>query len=286
MDFYRCEKRFYWAHVRKLKPAEFPAAMAKGIAGHDMFKAIFRAMMEKKSYEECVAAVNPLVEELINRDVELVKVYRHVLAFVARAYAEEWEIISCEDNYYLPESTPDDEDLIFAFTPDVVFRWTKGTKRGSYFMLDFKFTGQAWNEREMEMYQQLPKYMLKWNRLHPDKKIFYIGVVNLLTRAAQDATGDKLFLIKWVPWTKEKLARIEQDNNTLMRRVKIAKELWGPDDFVRTPNSHECKMCWFADDLCPADLNKKPIESIIERNYSVNTYFEDNYGADDGQEVS
>ena len=201
-------------------------------------------------------------------------VYRHVIAFGAYAFQQKWKIVYSEVNSVEPTGI---EDVEFAYTPDILAEFTEGPHRGYQFMLDFKFTGQYWNDREIAMYQQLPKYMIYHNK-SAEKKIRHAALVMLNTRAAQTATGTNLFKVSWLPITREKLAKIEEENEALAIQIKFAVD---NDLYPRTADAYTCKMCDFADDICPAELNGRDITKMLERNYERNTYFEDNYGKED-----
>lgn len=270
MDFQKCGKRFYFAHVLKLRPHELTAPMEKGLTGHNMMQLFFEKMIQGGSYEECVQAIEPmLTEDIIFTD--RVSIYRHVLAFGAYVFAQPWRPVQVEE----PQLATVDSDLQFAFTPDLIMEWTKGPKKGRKFGIDFKFTGQYWNERELNMYQQGPKYVIYTNELGVHK-LSNFALIELYTRAAKGAVGQGLFRVKWIKLDKAKLDNIKSENELLMHRVAQAR-LDENYQYLRTVDSHQCKMCWFGDDLCPADLEGRPTHRIIERSYIHNTYFEDNY---------
>lgn len=272
----KCEKRFYFEHILKLRPLEYPEAMEKGIFGHDMMKAFFDKMLEGGTYEECVEAVSKLLTEDVIFSSQ-VSVYRHVLAFGAYVFAQPWRVISVEQSKLAPVRRESGDDLSFAFTPDLVLEWTKGPKEGSRFIIDFKFTGQYWNDREVNMYQQVPKYIVYTNELEGNNLIKYGAVVMLNTRASAAASGTGLFMVKWIPLNRTKLQTIKAENEALMEEIAIDKTFKKPEDYKRTVDAYQCKLCFFADDLCPADLEGRPTQRIIERSYKVNTYFDDNY---------
>jgi len=277
-DFQKCERRFYYAHMLDLRARDYPEPLKRGIDGHALFEVALKFRMENPEapYENCVSSLNALIEEYVTEGNQLgLSVYRHVIAFIARVYEEEWEVVSVERNVL--SETPYD-DIEFAWTADVVFRWTKGPKRGRLFMLDWKFTAQQWNDVQVAMHQQLFKYMSYWNQENPEDKIGHVGIVNLLTRAAQGEVASKLFAIKWQTVNKDKIARIDFENDILIQRVAVAKSTWAPEQFVRTNDSYACKMCMFANDICPAELEGRSIEKYLQVNYVKNTYFSDNYG--------
>lgn len=263
-SFQKCQKRFYFEHVLKLRPLEYPEAMTRGLDGHLMMEAFFTALIEGKSYDECTEAVNSV---LLGMPPSSLSVYRHVLAFGAYFCSQPWKPILVEANHIADTATGE-----FAFTPDLAVEWTEGIKRGQQFLLDYKFTGQYWTDREVALSQQLPKYVIYLNKA--GYKINNAGLVMLNTRAAAGATGTNLFLIKWLPLNKQKLATIKADNEEMIRQTSSAKQFWTPEKFRRTVDQYACKMCVFGEDLCPADLEGRETKRIIERNYVVNDYFD------------
>jgi hypothetical protein len=273
----KCEKRYDFEHVQTLKPLSYPEPMMRGLMGHDMMEAFFRTMAEGKSYEDCAKAINPLLEEATKTgQTELLNVYRHVLAFGAYAFAEEWKIVLCEEGQHWMVN----ENIEFVFKPDLVIEFTKGPRRGNQAVLDFKFTGQYWSKREINMYQQVPKYFIYLRKVDPEKwkKLRNGGVVMLNTRAAAAATGLGLFKIEWLNLNKQKLATIEKEHEEYLTRIYAIHRFpgWEPK---RTVDSYACKLCFFADDLCPFDLEGKDTSRLLKFGYEINTYFTDNYGA-------
>lgn len=277
-DAQTCETRFYFAQVADLVQKVRPVAMQRGLDGHEMFEAFFKGMQAGESYEQCVELLEPIVRRLTAAgNFESLKAYRYVLAFGARAFQEEWEIIEVERHLSYPVG--EDE---YVFTPDLIARWTSGVRRGSLFMLDYKFAAQPWTINELNVYQQGPKYVRYWNLLNPEKdsQIRHFGLVNLLTSASQGSTGDSLYRINWINLDRAKLDRIQLENERLVRQVADLKRTKGKDqtNYNRTVNTFSCKRCFFAGDLCPVSLGGKPIDKYIKANYEVNTYFKDNYG--------
>jgi len=271
MSLQTCERRFYYEHILKLKPIKFPDAVDGGIFGHGLFEHFFKAMQQGVNYDEAVTALNPVIEANLH-NTELLKLYRHVLAFGAYAYQQEWKVASAEESVLFEV----EEGLEFAYTPDLIVEWTAGLKRGTRAALDFKFTGQYWTPKELGVFQQLPKYMVYQNKIN-DVKIAHCGVVMLNTRASANAVGTDLFKIGWVPLSKKKLQRIELENETMMRRVKYVKENYKEPDYMRTVNTFTCKLCWFAEKLCPMQLEGRDVSRVLKHSYEHNKYFEENY---------
>jgi hypothetical protein len=219
---------------------------------------------------------------------EMMKVYRHVITFIqfTQTDAINWKPVALEDrgmwnldrNMDMTKDqlkvTPFDEDLVFGYTPDLVIEFTHGLYKGQQAVLDYKFLGQYMSEVAINMAQQIPKYIIYRNKTHPEHKIRRGAFVQLNTRATPTDTGHRLFLIKWVEPNKHRLARIEYENEQLIKRVAAAHEK-EPQEFLRTVNKDVCDRCFFASDLCPAEFDGKPaevVQKIIDREYIPNDY--------------
>lgn len=270
--FANCQMKFYFSVKLNLRPKEWPEPIARGFFGHDLMKVAFTAILNGADYDEAVAAANAELEKKLQENpqaVVLSNIYRNVLAFVGYYFTQPWETVHVEQN----ENWAINDDVTFGFTPDLVLRWTKGPKAGLPFVLDFKFTGQFWNDRQLNTVQQMPKYVIYLNKKY-GFKIRHAGVVMLNTRAAQ-TDNKNLFLVKWLPISKEKLKTIEHENEVWAKQIEPYMRMT-PDEFhllaVRTPDDFACKTCWFADDLCPMDMNGQDITATAKANYEVNDY--------------
>jgi hypothetical protein len=293
LSLQQCPKRFEFEHVYQIRPKQYPEAMTRGIEGHELMEAFFIQMRNGGTYDECVEAVNLVLPQFIGRPGQAV--YRHILAFGAYVFQQGWKVIEVEQSRMFPlgiyvNRLGVTEELEFAYTPDLMLEWTSGPKKGSRFMLDFKFTGQYWTDKEIGVYQQLPKYVLYWNKSNPDEKpVKHAALAMLNTRASAGATGQNLFMLKWLNLRPAKLDIIENENLIMSQKAaeaRILGELYPPgsqerrDIFTRNVNTYGCKMCIFGEDLCPMDLEGRDITKTMDRNYIHNTYFDDNYGVD------
>ena len=264
--FQRCPKRFYFERVHRYVPKDMPLPLRVGNFGHAMMEAGMHALIEKpEDFDHAKDAVNAVLATAT--DVEEMKIYRHVLAAIAGYIQNGWRPVAIEEEIQVPI----DEGLVFGMKPDLVFEFTKGLSRGKQGIMDYKFTGQYWNDREVNMFIQGFKYAAYWNKVK-GTDIRHIGICMLNTRAAQNATGTALWLVKWPNVTKQMLENIMAENEYMLRLIKPFYD--DPDNsfFPRTTNKMECKLCPFADDACPMDLAGKPIDKILSRNYTHNTY--------------
>lgn len=274
MSLQTCEMRFYYEHNDTLRPKEFPINVARGIFGHELAEAFFKKMQAGGTYEECVDAVNPVLLKGMS-DPELLKAYRLVIAFGAWVFEQPFTVVEVETNHMWKINGD-----TYAYTPDLIFEWNSGPKKGRRFIVDFKFTGQYWNENELNAFQQLPKYMIYYNKENPDNKVTNCALAMLNTRAAQGARGEALFLFKWLNINKKKLEEVERENEIMIKRVAHVKNTYKPEDYMRTVNTFSCKMCFFAKP-CTMALQGQDTSRVLEALFEHNTYFEGNYGTED-----
>lgn len=272
----KCEMKFYFDVKLNLRPKKWPDPVTKGILGHDMMEEYFKARLAGATYDEAAAVVTAWLGDQITAnptDIVLLegsRLLRHVLAFGAYVDGQPWRVLEVENN----ETAIIDGDKEFGYTPDLVLEWISGPRRGLPFVLDYKFTGQYWNERQLATVQQMPKYLIYYNKKN-GTKMRHAGIVMLNTRAAADAKGNQLFLLKWLNISKTKLENIERENEILVKRLEPFFKM-DADEYkaqaVRTTDENACKMCWYADDICPMDLNGQDIKSTIKANYEINDY--------------
>jgi hypothetical protein len=287
--FQKCERMFYYAVVRNLRPRELPYFIKRGSFGHDCMETGFQVIIDGGTAEDAsqVIAEGPLKTLMDSGDpdtAEMMKVYRHVITFIDFTQSNEviWRPVALEDRGMwsfsqqadIPKADIDPEDLVFGYTPDLVIEFTKGAYKGQHAVLDYKFIAQYMSEIAINMAQQIPKYMIYRNKTKTDFKIRRGAFVQLNTRAGFGDSGHKLFLIKWVEPNKNRLARIEYENEELVKRVAAARD-WPEEKFLRTVNKDVCDRCFFAKELCPAEFDGRSpevVNKIIQRDYKDNDY--------------
>jgi hypothetical protein len=275
-DFQSCEYKWFYGRYKNLTPAGgLPDVMQTGLFGHDLMEEAFKVIMAGGTFEEAANASGQLLMDVMDRPL-LAKVYKNVLAFVAWFQQQEYRVVGIEEKQSVPVALAPYE---FGFTPDIRFEFLKGPYRGQQGMLDYKFTGQYWSDREVNAFNQVPKYILYHNKITGDN-IRHGGVVMLNTRATATDTGSKLFIIKWLPISKYRLKLIERENEIMLDRVYTMQkygEEFGEEELklqlVHAQNEKTCKFCFFADDLCPMDQMGKDTARSMRNNYKQNTQY-------------
>lgn len=273
--FQKCEMRFYFEYILKISPIDKAEPLQRGIDGHMMLEVALRAKQDGATYEEAIKAIEPLLLELMSQSSPALHVYRHVLAFLDQCYREEWEPVFVEEDFMF-ELEP---DLWFLIKPDVIFRWTKGPRKGQLFMLDSKFTGQYWTELQIAVDKQLIKYAHYVSKIIGEK-IRHVGLLMFNTRAKSDATGGNLYLLKWVPNSLHKMERVANDTIVLANRVREAKEdRQVMEEFPYSNDTFGCKMCPFGQDICPMTMMGQNIDRTVAVMYTPKEEYEENENA-------
>lgn len=284
----KCERMFYYARILRLRPRELSPWLKRGSFGHECMETGFQVILDGGTPEDASKAIaaGPLKTLLESGDpdtAEMMKVYRHVITFIEFSQRDDvnWRPVALEDtgmwnitagNQTTKERTQDfPHDLVFAYTPDLIIEFTQGLYKGQHAVLDYKFLGQYMTEVAVNMAQQIPKYIIYRNKQHTDFKIRRGAFVQLNTRATAEATGHKLFLVKWIEPNKHRLQRIEFENERLVERVAALYDK-PQEELLRTVNKDVCDKCFFARDLCPAEFDGRPIDKIIQREYVRNEY--------------
>jgi len=289
--FQKCERMFYYAVVKGLRPKVLPDFIKRGSFGHECMEAGFEVILNGGSVDEAIEtiAAGPLQTLMNSGDpdtAEMMKVFRHVITFITWTQSEEvgWKPVALEDvgmwnltyeQPFIKDEQPSESDLVFAYTPDLIIEFTRGAYRGQHAVLDYKFIGQYMSDIAINMAQQIPKYIIYRNKYHTDFKIRRGAFVQLNTRADASATGHKLFLVKWIEPNKHRLSRIEYENEQWVERVARAKDTYTPNEFLRTVNKDVCNRCFFGKELCPAEFDGKSpetVQKIIDREYVKNEY--------------
>lgn len=281
--YQKCERMFYYSRVLRLRPKALPVFIRRGSFGHDLMEHGFQALLDGGTVDDALqAAAVPLTQLMESDDkdkADLMGVYRHVTTFITWTQSEEvgWKVVALEDrgmwnisqNREMKDGDPE-TDLIFGYTPDIIIEFTHGQLRGQHAVLDYKFVGQYMTEETINMAQQIPKYIIYRNKTKTDFKIRRGAFVQLNTRATATDKGHKLFLVKWVTPSAKRLERIERENELLAQRVASA---YGglSEQFLRTVNKDVCGRCFYYE-LCTNELDGKPIEKIMDREFKHNDY--------------
>lgn len=268
----KCEYRWYYERYKNLMPiGGYPEVMEVGTFGHSLMEEAFKVIQAGGTYEEAATASGQLLVNVTDSLLKM-KVYKNVLGFVAWFLEQGLRVVDIEDK----QSYPVAPGVEFGFTPDITAEHTVGPLRGSLSIMDYKFTGQYWSDREINMFQQVPKYGL-YKSLRTGLNISRGAVVMLNTRADAGATGNKLFLVKWIPFNKKRLENLRRENESMMRRIHSIKQYGDTHGeekmkelLVHTGDEKACKFCFFADDLCPMEFDGRDVSKVIARNYRQN----------------
>ena len=262
-----CQKKFEYAHIKKIMPVTTPEALARGIYGHKIMELFFTAIKEGTvpSQAKSIAFLNAMDDPKYFN-----KIWNRIEHFIDEIYPTlGWvEVISIECTYRLDVGTR----FQFPFTVDLVVR----LESGEVAAIDFKFGADAYSDEMLQLYPQLPKYVgglriLGANGLL-DHEAPTLAFYVFIRSRANIADKTKFVEIHEVKATDVRIRNsfIEQDR---VAAAIIAHEEDASRPYPRTFNNN-CKYCPFID-LCIAEMNGKDSEQVKTMEdvlYTTNTY--------------
>jgi PD-(D/E)XK nuclease superfamily len=278
----KCDFRAYLAHGEELQRQDLGEALSRGIYGHKLFEIYWKARLQGLNHQD---SYNEMFKFHVNETMRLMQsevtnVIEQVTAALEWFHTFGYVPIETEQvhNYALPgrfhHSKFGPYELVFCMTPDTVLEGTKAEHdKGSRIVVDYKFTGQFWNEAKRRLYRQLPVYKYFLNR-RDSMGISRSLLLQLNTRSNRSAKAD-LFKPAWIPSNKHKEERFYDETIELMHRYAEKKLMplseWA-QRATRTIYTENCTWCPFAEDLCPQLLEGSPVATTIKAFYRKNDY--------------
>lgn len=270
-----CQKKFEYAHVKKLMPVTTPEALARGIYAHRIMELFFTAIKEGQSAEQAkkIALLNAMDDPKY-----FSKIWNRIEHFLDEIYPkQDWvEIISVERTYRVSVG----EKYEFPFTVDLVVRLGDsglghGEWAGEVVAIDFKFGADAYGDEMLNLYPQLPKYVGGLRVLSSkgtlDHEAPNRAMYIFIRSRANIADKQKFVEIHPVRITAERIRNsfIEQDRASGAILAHLANDNPFPRAFT-----NNCKFCPFIE-LCIAEINGRSsdeIETMEQVLFTTNTY--------------
>lgn len=245
-----CEYRYYLAHVENIAPKEPPAQLALGIYGHGVFEVFFNEI--KKHGDSKLAQVMAL-KKAYEDIYHFSKIGKELIHWFDTVWPTlGWKIIEVERTYYL-KLTEDEE---FPWTIDLLIELN-----GQLYLVDHKFTADAYPEEVLLVYPQLPKYIggLRAKGIPVKGAIYNI----VRTRSMKDLDAK---LVRQV-------VRVNNDrikNSFRIHLATIDKIKNHEGEWVKNPG-YGCKFCAFVD-ICGLELNGEDATALKANDFVPNTY--------------
>jgi hypothetical protein len=248
--FQACEKKYELAHVENIAPKNMPHQLALGIYGHGVFQKFFEVIKDTNDAQLAqVTALRHAYQDIFHFDKignELIYWFDNIWPTLG------WKIIEVEKTFYLKLN----ETTEFPFTVDLIIELN-----GQLFIVDHKFTADAYDEPLLLVYPQLPKYM---GALRAKGYAIKGALYNIIrTRSMKDM--EKKMVIQKVPINNE---RIKNSFKIHLNTIDKIKNHTG--EYVRNVG-YGCKFCSFVD-LCGLEMNGQDSTALKANDFTENTY--------------
>lgn len=267
IDTYQsCEMRAFFSYKLALQPVESNVAISMGVLGHSLMELYFQAIIEGQTRSEATAIITEKAFTSLTNQFDVNKTLSLATNMISWIEDHHWTPVAAEQTFKI--DLPNGHT--FAMTVDGIFRRESGIKKGSLVLVDYKFTGQYWTDNEVNVAQQVTKYAAYLNKykFYNIKDVAYM----MANTRSNLKDPDKMLKIKWAPYSEERANRIIEENEKLMDRYAQFYNNVTMKTALHAVKPYVCKICPFAKDICPMDLDGKSLDRTIEINYEPNEY--------------
>lgn len=268
-DFLLCQRKHYYAHLRKLKRKGQSDALTRGIVGHEALASYYEALMDGLSHEAAEDAARRTLmgylsspDSLVGQEIvyDLDRILRRYFEF---ARSDNWTILAVEKQYGIPINN----DFEYTMRLDVL-----ALIDGEPVLVDHKFKYNFFTQAELDMNAQVPKYIgtLKYNGIPVER-----GMLNQIRyRVSKDQSDENMFKRTFV---KPHPVEIK---NTLREQIIVSESIIERRAMTQDEQSEAalrvmspmiCKNCPFID-LCKSELMGGDIALTIRSEFEVNDY--------------
>lgn len=279
-DFLLCQRKHYYAHLRKLKRKGQSDALTRGIVGHEALASYYEVLMDNSPGEPSqvhsasvldraeqaaratlhgyLSAGDSLVGQEIVYDLD--RILKRYFEYAAN---DNWTILAVEKQYGIPINN----DFEYTMRLDVL-----AVINGEPTLVDHKFKYNFFTQAELDMNAQVPKYIgtLKYNGIPVER-----GMMNQIRyRVSKDQSDENMFKRVYI---KPHPVEIK---NTLREQILVSEKIIDrraltveqqSEAALRVMSPMICKNCPFID-LCKAELQGGDITLAIRSEFEVNDY--------------
>lgn len=248
----QCEQKHYNAHVLKITSKNHAPGLQRGTDGHHFFEVFFKAILQgydnelAKSVAIAATATLEYGPEVINKCVPWVDKIWPKLG---------WKIVACEIELRVAIS----DTLVYPCKIDLLVEI-----KGKLVIVDHKFLYDFYTQQMVDIFPQLPKYMVALRQHGYDVK--YAIYNQIRTRDVKE--WDKKYQMLETHPTEERMKRAFHEQVMQMKRIEA-----GIPDPLHSANKMNCGNCQFSD-LCAEELAGKQASADLMRSafYVPNTY--------------
>lgn len=279
-DFLLCERKHYYAHLRKLRRKGQSDALTRGIVGHEALAAYYEVLMNSPRYDVALPYPVPVLEDaeaaarrvlmgyLSSPDSLVGQEIIYDLDRILRRYFEysrndNWTILAVENQYGIPIN----DEFEYTMRLDVL-----ALIDGEPVLVDHKFKYNFFTQAELDMNAQIPKYIgtLKYNGVPVER-----GMMNQIRyRISKDQSDENMFKRTMIKPHPVEIRNTLRDQIILSEQI-IERRAMSQEEqsaaALRVMSPMICKNCPFLD-ICKSELMGGDITLTIQSEFEVNDY--------------
>lgn len=266
--FNSCVRKHYYQYGLELESKTRSDALTRGVLGHKMLETFFTARMSGSGMDDSIEATRGfLLDALANgTDPEQVRIVSQAFNWLLKADLPllTWEILAVEKEFVLelPEI-----DFRYPFVVDLILR----SPRGKTFVIDLKFIYDFYNENDIAIQTQLPRYMAALRLM--GRPVDRVGYLMLRTRSLKNPSVDDMIRFEPFQPSETRLMRTFEEYLRTAARINVLKakplEEWN-SEATRTSETMICDRCPMKR-LCAAELNGEDAQLVLNANYKKRT---------------
>lgn len=255
MDWAACTQRYRYAHVEKLKKKKVGEALGTGIITHDALQRYYTGRLNGMSHEEAKNEADRYLFWVQDKQTDK---YRLESIFTAKKcligyfdhYQDDpnWRVLAVERQFDLQLT----DNITMPMRLDLLV-WDYELD-GAY-LVDTKTTYNMWDQIELRMTPQFPKYVAILRSHGIDVKGAIVNQIR--TRNLKEPTPDQLFKREPVPVDDKKIKRHLSNHLVVARKIAAYREMSSEEQLAHTErilDPKSCKYCPFVD-LCMDEMD-------------------------------
>lgn len=268
--FLTCERKYYYAHGLNVEPRNTSTALSRGIIGHEVLAEYYEHLMNNPGdFERAEYAGRAVVHKYLQTSDPfssemLYDLDRIIIRYFKYARDDNWEILAVERAYSIPVN----EDFEYAMRLDLLARID-----GEITVVDHKFVYDFWQQDDLDMNAQMPKYLgtMKFNGVNATA-----CMINQLRHRLKKGpmTDDEMFKRSPLRPTQVEIRNVLREQIIASERIIERRALDREEHSkvaLRTMNKMICKNCSMLP-LCKSELMGGDITNMLAVDYRKNSY--------------
>jgi len=265
-----CQRRYYYDFDLNLQPNNFTETINRGLLGHEVLAVYYKELQRGRDHDTAVDTARKFLGSFMHGgtyDLSIVLEVDRILQgyWAYRQGDPNWRILHVEDQFDLFFT----EEFEFSMRLDLL---VQDMTTGEVILVDHKFVYDFWNQSDLALNPQLPKYIgaLRVKGFKVDRAILN----QLRYRKLKESTPDRLFVRENYTPSNNKVVRIVREqiiaSQEIVRWRQLPIEERG-DRAKRILNKTVCRSCP-AKLLCEQELDGSPLDYLIATEYKSRTY--------------